>query len=163
MIAFVWAEELNGYIGNHGDLPWHLPADMARFKRVTIGHTVVMGKTTFNSMHRPLPKRRNVVLSTSMPVQDGIEVVRSVAELQQLIDNTNDDIYIIGGAKVFESTQAIVNCLIRTVIEKSYKGDTKMPPIDYRNWRLVKSDHFEADEKNEAAYRFETWCKLDVE
>lgn len=159
MIAFIWAEDLDGNIGNQGTLPWHLPADMARFKQTTMGHTVVMGKTTFLSMRRPLPKRRNIVLSTSLAPQEGIEVVRSVTELKQLLQQTTDDVFIIGGAKVFAATYSLTDCLVRTVIETTFVGDTKIPPIDYANWRLTDSTDYSADDKNTVPYRFETWCR----
>ncbi|KRM11543.1 dihydrofolate reductase [Paucilactobacillus suebicus] len=163
MIGFIWAEDLDGNIGSNGQLPWHLPADMARFKKLTTGHTIVMGKATYESMKRPLPKRRNIVLSSSLEERDGIEIVRNISELSKLLAGIDDDIYIIGGAGVFNSTVSMADHLFRTVIESRYNGDTKIPPIDYSNWRLIEQFDHAADEKNESGYRFETWQKLNVE
>lgn len=163
MIGFVWAEDEDGWIGRDGDLPWHLPADMARFKQLTTGHTVVMGKSTFESMKRSLPNRRNIVVSTSLAPQTGIEIVKDITKLGDILAKIDDDVYIIGGAKLFAATVGLADRLFRTVIEHHFDGDTKMPPIDYTKWQSVERLNFEQDEKNHFAYRFETWVRSNKE
>lgn len=157
MIGFIWAEDLDQNIGNKGDLPWHLPADLKRFKTLTSNHTIVMGRNTYESIGRPLPNRRSVVLSSSMPDQNGIELVRSTAELGKLLQSINDDVFIIGGSIVFSETLQFVDRLYRTVVQDHFEGDTRMVPIDYREWQLIDADEFQKDEKNSYDYVFETF------
>jgi len=103
MIALIWAEDTNGLIGEQGQLPWHLPADMHRFKTLTTGHDVVMGRKTFAGFKRPLPRRTNWVLSRqvlSLPV--GVRQLSDLKELRALNSQHPDDlIFVIGGAVVF--------------------------------------------------------------
>ncbi|WP_054726614.1 dihydrofolate reductase [Paucilactobacillus hokkaidonensis] len=147
MISFIWAEDLDGTIGKDGRLPWHLPADMRRFKELTTNHTVVMGKRTYESLNRPLPRRRNIVLSNTLTPVENVEIMRNADELENFLKNTNDDVYIIGGAIVFATTINWVDHLFRTVIADHFNGDTNMIPINYDNWKLQERNEFSADEK----------------
>ncbi|KIS03008.1 dihydrofolate reductase [Paucilactobacillus wasatchensis] len=157
MISFIWAEDLDGTIGKNGQLPWHLPADMRRFKEFTTNHTIVMGKRTYESLKRPLPQRRNIVLSNALEPIDGVEIVRDAAELETVLKSLTDDVYIIGGAIVFSTTFGWVNQLIKTVVSGHFAGDTKMIPIDYDKWQLTDRTEYSADETNKYDYAFETW------
>lgn len=157
MISFIWAEDLDGTIGKDGRLPWHLPADMRRFKQLTTNHTIVMGKRTYESLNGPLPHRRNIVLSNTLATADGFEIVRSAKDLEVLLKSATDDVYIIGGAVVFATTLDLVDHLLRTVVDDHFMGDTTMIPIDYADWQLIEQTKFSADDKNKYAYRFETW------
>lgn len=157
MISFIWAEDLDGTIGKNGQLPWHLPADMRRFKQLTTNHTIVMGKRTYESLNGPLPHRRNIVLSNTIETADGFEIVHNADDLETLLKSSTDDIYIIGGAVVFATTLDLVDHLFRTVISEHFLGDTTMIPIDYNDWKLVEQIEYEPDDKNKYAYVFETW------
>ncbi|MFZ2353795.1 dihydrofolate reductase [Paucilactobacillus nenjiangensis] len=160
MISFIWAEDLDGYIGKNNTMPWHLPSDLKHFKALTVEKTIVMGTNTYLSLGKPLPNRRNIVVSHSLEKQAGIEIVRSIEELADKLEDVDGEIVIIGGAKIFAETLPLVNRLYRTVIKDHFNGDTKIIAIDYNQWRLIQSESFEPDEKNKYSYDFETWEKL---
>lgn len=160
MISFIWAEDLDGYIGKNNTMPWHLPADLKHFKALTVEKTIVMGTNTYLSLGKPLPNRRNIVVSHSLEKQADIEIVRSIEELADKLEDVDGEIVIIGGAKIFAETLPLVNRLYRTVIKDHFNGDTKIIAIDYNQWRLIQSESFEPDEKNKYSYDFETWEKL---
>lgn len=160
MISFIWAEDLDGSIGKDNTMPWYLPADLKHFKQLTIGKTIVMGKNTYLSLGKPLPNRRNIVVSRSLSPVDGVEIVRSIDELEKKLNTIDGEIVIIGGAKIFAETYPIVDRLYRTVIKDHFDGDTKIIAIDYNQWRLFERQNFEPDEKNHYSYTFETWDRI---
>lgn len=162
-MIFIWAEDQNHAIGLNGELPWHLPADLAFFKKNTIGKTLVSGRRTFASYKKPLPHRKHIVLTTSAQATypDDITIVRSAEEVvayeQQHPDET---IVISGGAQVFETLMPFVDVLLRTRVHAVFNADTYMPLIDYNKFELVSSETREADEKNQYALTFERWERL---
>lgn len=158
-ISFVWAEDEAGWIGKNGQLPWHLPVDLKHFKDVTMNHPVVMGANTYRSIGRPLPHRDNIVISHH-PVDDkGVINISSIDELMDFINQhyQNEEICIIGGARIFQQTLGIVNVLHRTVVEGDHLGDVKMIPIDYANWRCVNKNEVPASETSFPNCCFEDW------
>jgi dihydrofolate reductase len=100
-IAIV-AHDKNQLIGNHGKLPWHIPEDFQHFKSSTLGHPIVMGGNTYTSIGRPLPKRRNIVLSRSIEAHDEVEVYPSIESCMQALQDISDSVFIIGGAQVYQ-------------------------------------------------------------
>lgn len=138
-ISFVWAEDLDGWIGKNNALPWHVPADMHHFKRVTMGHPVIMGRRAYESIGRPLPHRENIVLTRQNLVIPGVTVVHDLPALKELLDQlpTGENACVIGGARVFAALLPLATVLEKTVINGHYDGDTKMPPVDYSQWHLV--------------------------
>ena len=120
----------NRVIGRDGQLPWHLPEDLKFFKKVTSGHPIVMGRTTFDSIGRPLPKRRNIVLSSRMEERDGVEVVRSIEDLDSLLGDEAGEIFVIGGTKVYQTLLPRCSVLYITFIEKEYEGDAWFPEFE---------------------------------
>lgn len=111
----------NRVIGRDGDLPWRLPEDLKWFKRLTMGNAIVMGRTTYESIGRPLPGRRNVVLSRSGFEAEGVEVCASVGELKALAFET--DVYVIGGAKVYEALLETCEEVLLSYVFEPYEGD----------------------------------------
>jgi len=160
MIAMVVAMARGNVIGARNDLPWYLPADLRRFKKITSGHTVVMGRTTFESiltrLGKPLPNRRNVVLTRDHSLMmDGVGVIHDVASIPRL----DDDVYIIGGAQVFAATMAMAMAdrLYVTEVHADIMGDTYFPMIRPEEWyETAREKHF-ADEKNLYDYDFVTY------
>ena len=120
----------NRVIGRDGQLPWHLPEDLKFFKKVTSGHPIIMGRTTYDSIGRPLPKRRNIVLSTQMEEREGIEIVRSVPDLETLLGAQAGEVFVIGGSKVYEELLPRCSALYLTFVSAEYEGDAVFPPFE---------------------------------
>lgn len=158
MIALIWAEDQNGLIGKQGQLPWHLPADMHRFKSLTTGHHVVMGRKTFMGFKHPLPHRTNWVLSqqSDLALPAGVQQLTDLAALKDLAAKNPDElIFVIGGAVVFQAVLPIADYLYRTRINARFDGDTWMPAIDYSQWQLVTKQVGTVDDKNRYPYEFD--------
>jgi dihydrofolate reductase len=138
-LALIWAQAANGVIGADGGMPWHVPEDMAHFKELTMGSTVIMGRRTWDSFparFRPLPGRRNVVLTRDPQwSDDGAEVVHSIDEALALAP-ARATTWVIGGAQLFSATLPRADRLEVTEIRTSPKGDTFAPPIEAALWQL---------------------------
>lgn len=155
MIAMVVAMAEHNVIGQENGLPWYLPADLKHFKALTTGHTVVMGRTTFESivarLHKPLPDRRNVVISRDRAYgYEGVEVVNDVSVALTLAD----DVFIIGGAQIYAATIEQADRLYVTEVHAVVPGDTYFPAIDPLLWQEVSREPHKADEKNKYDYDF---------
>lgn len=159
-INYVWAEDLDGNIGKNGTLPWHVKADMQHFKQVTMNHPVIMGRTTYDSIGRPLPHRENIVLSHRPIADQQVTTLTSLRALQDwLAASQAPEIDVIGGAQLFAALLPQATTFYKTVINGHYDGDTKMPPINYDQWHLV--DRQTVSEDGQPVCWFETW-RLNV-
>ena len=158
-ISMIAAMAHDRVIGKDNQMPWHMPADLAHFKRVTLGKPVLMGRKTFESIGRPLPGRRNLVISRNPDYQaDGIEVVGSVeGALALLADNEVAEVMVIGGGHLYAELLPKADCLYLTRIELEVEGDTRFPAFADEQWQCVEREVHQADEKNPHPYRFETW------
>lgn len=151
MIKLIVAISKNRVIGDSNKLIWNLPADLKRFKEVTTGHPIVMGRKTFQSIGRPLPNRRNIIITRDETYEaEGCEVVNSIEEALLL---TNNDCFIIGGGEIYKQTLPISNQIYMTVIDSEFEGDTYFPEID-RSWYISKKEDFLSDDKNAYNYTF---------
>nr|WP_305120721.1 type 3 dihydrofolate reductase [Aeromonas sp. JL9] len=148
-------------IGKNNLMPWHMPADLAHFKRVTLGKPVLMGRKTFESIGRPLPGRRNLVISRNPDYQaEGIEVVGSVeAALALLAGSSVEELMVIGGGHLYAEMLPSADCLYLTRIDLVVEGDTRFPAFDDGQWQRVDCESHPADEKNPHPYSFETWLR----
>jgi dihydrofolate reductase len=157
MISFVVAMDQERVIGKENQLPWHLPADLAYFKRVTTGHTIVMGRKTYESIGRPLPKRRNVVLTRDRQYEaEGCEVVHSIEEVLNIVKQ-DEECFVIGGTEVFMLFWDHVDRLYVTYIDETFEGDTFFPEIDENEWEVVSVEEGIVDEKNRYRHEFRTY------
>jgi len=129
LIAIV-AMSSNRVIGRNGTLPWHFPEDLKFFKRTTLGHPILMGRTTFESIGRPLPGRQNIVLSRTLAPREGVTVIRSLEELPQACPEA-DTVFVIGGAQVYSELLPKCDGLYLTWIEQPYEGDTFLPAFEH--------------------------------
>ena len=156
-ISLIVAMAKNRVIGNNNEMPWHLPADFAYFKKITIGHPVIMGRKTFESIGRPLPGRRNIVVSRN-PVfrADGAEVAASLQQAINACDNQTEykEIFVIGGATLYAEALARVDRIYLTEVDAASDGDTLFPALDKNQWREIARERREADEKNVHAMEF---------
>lgn len=158
-ISMIAAMAHDRVIGKDNQMPWHQPADLAHFKRVTLGKPVLMGRKTFESIGRPLPGRRNLVISRNPDYQaEGIEVVGSVeAALALLAGSSVEELMVIGGGHLYAEMLPSADCLYLTRIDLAVEGDTRFPAFDDGQWQRVDCESHSADEKNPHPYSFETW------
>lgn len=161
MITLIAAVADDGTIGKGGNLPWRLPADLARFKERTLGHTLIMGRKTWASIGRPLPKRRTVVLTRSeFPLPAGVERARDLDEALRLAGD-DEEVFIAGGEAVYRAALPIAKRLdltrVHTVVEG---GDARFPPFDEDAFRCLERTHFPADDNNPHARTVEVWERL---
>ncbi|OCQ42414.1 diacylglycerol kinase [Aeromonas veronii] len=158
-ISMIAAMAHDRVIGKDNQMPWHLPADLAHFKRVTLGKPVLMGRKTFESIGRPLPGRRNLVISRNPDYQvEGIEVVGSVeAALALLAGSSVEELMVIGGGHLYAEMLPSADCLYLTQIDLAVEGDTRFPAFDDGQWQRIECESHPADEKNPHPYSFETW------
>jgi dihydrofolate reductase len=155
MISLIVAMDNHRVIGKDNKLPWHLPADLAYFKNVTMGHAIVMGRKTFESIGRPLPGRENIIVTRNRSFQpEGCTVIHSIEDIKQIAAERNDEVFVIGGAELFAVTLPLADRLYITKIEASFPGDTFFPTFNEEDWQLISSEKGTKDEKNPYDYFF---------
>jgi dihydrofolate reductase len=154
-VSLIVAVSRNGVIGRENALPWRLPADLARFKALTLGKAVVMGRKTFESIGRPLPGRRNIVLSRSRADLAGVDVVTEFDAALAATDPAQE-LMVIGGAAVYRAALPFATRLYITVVEEQIEGDTLFPALDERAWLEIERLEHPADERNPYAMTFRT-------
>lgn len=158
MIKIIVAISKNRVIGDSNKLIWHLPADLKRFKEVTGGHPIVMGRKTYESIGRPLPNRRNIIITRDENYEvDGCEVVNSIEEALLL---TNSDCFIIGGGEIYKQTLHIATQIYLTQVDEDFDGDTTFPELP-PSWYVSNKEDFESDEKNPYKYSFILYEKFE--
>jgi dihydrofolate reductase len=157
-ISYIVAMDIQQAIGLGNDLPWRLPADLAYFKKTTMDHTILMGRKTYESIGKPLPNRINVILTQNKDYQaEGCLVIHSVEEAVEQFKN--EEIFVIGGAEVFQLFMPAVDRLYITLIEHEFEADTYFPEFDIDDWILVSSVDGIKDAKNPYDYSFLIYTK----
>lgn len=153
-ISIIVAVGSGGVIGRGGQLPWRLPADLKRFKDITTGHPVVMGRKTYESIGTPLPGRTNIVVTRQKKYQaPGCVVVSSFNEAIQGA-GTHDELFVVGGAEIYKEALPRAHRIFMTEIGASFSGDAYFPEIHSDEWRVVESREGVSDEKNPYSHRF---------
>ena len=154
LVSIIAAMDRNRLIGSNNQLPWHLPADLAHFKQVTMGKPIIMGRKTYESIGRPLPGRTNIVLTRSADFR--AEGVLTAHTFEQALDyvSEEDEVMIIGGSTIYELALPRVDRLYITYVESACEGDAWFPEFDIERWRVIASERHRADEKNSSDYRF---------
>ena len=151
-VSLVVAAAKNNVIGRDGELPWHLPDDLRHFKRLTTGKPVIMGRRTFESIGRPLPDRRNIVMTRNPDyAAAGCDVVTSVSDALDLAGH-GTEVMVIGGGQVYRDFLPRADRIYMTRVQAEIEGDTHFPEIDTSDWQLVSSEHHAADEKHAWAF-----------
>lgn len=163
MINLVVAYAQNRVIGKNNDLPWYLPADLKRFRQLTTGQTVIMGRKTYESilkrLGKPLPKRQNIVLSRSQQSYDGSVV--AVGSLGEAIAAAKgDELFIIGGESLFRESLDMADRIYATEIQADVDGDVYFPRVDASQWRVSTSEPHLADDRNPYAYSYVTYERV---
>jgi dihydrofolate reductase len=144
-IVIIAAVSRNGIIGKDGTIPWKLSGDMKRFREATTGKTVIMGRKTFESIGKPLPNRKNIVLSSTLKPIDGITICRSLREALAMAEN---EAFICGGFALYAAAMPLATKMVLTVVETKVTGDTRFPSIPNR-FEEISRTQFPSDEKNE--------------
>ncbi|MGG1554106.1 dihydrofolate reductase [Paenibacillus ferrarius] len=152
-ISFIFAMDRNRAIGVNNKLPWHLPADLKFFKAVTMGHPILMGRKTYESIGKPLPGRRNVILTQNAAyAAEGCDVMHSVEEVVEAF--RDQELFVIGGEEIFRLFSGSVSKMYITFIEHEFEADTFMSELDLSGWTIVSSEQGVRDEKNPYDYAF---------
>ena len=163
-LSHLVAADENNIIGGNNTLPWHLPNDLKYFKNRTWGMPVIMGRKTYESVDKPLPGRRNIVITSNNEWQR--EDVFTAANLQSAIEIAGEtdakEIFIIGGGEIFKQSIDLINRIYLTRVHANVQGDIYYPQFNKSQWRLDSAKRFEADEKHQYAYTFEVWEKNET-
>ena len=161
-VSIIAAVAANGVIGRDNHLPWRLSADLKRFRELTMGHTIVMGRKTWDSIGRALPGRRSIVITRKSDWRPDAEGVLVAHSLDEAIDLARDDteLFIIGGAEIYQQALRRADRLYLTRILAEVAGDVRFPDIDEVEWTLRGREAYEPDDKNEHAYRFEVYDRV---
>ncbi len=153
-LLMIVAASRNGVIGRNGQLPWRLSSDLQRFRRLTWGHHLIMGRKTFESINRLLPGRTTIVITRQADWQvHGVRIAHSVDQVLELVAH-DEQPFVVGGADVYRTFLPWTGRLYLTRVEADVEGDTLMPDVDWRQWVVEQSAHFRADQRNEYDYSF---------
>ncbi len=153
-ISLIVAMASNRAIGLNGQMPWHLSADLKRFKQITMGSPIIMGRKTFEAVGKPLPGRQNIIISRNTDYQQpGCLVFGDIdSALQHCSDS--QEVFVIGGATLYQALLPRADYLYLTEIDKDFTGDTFFPEIDARHWRVIENEHIDNDRSVDFSYRF---------
>lgn len=162
-LTIIVAAAENGVIGHQGDLPWHLSADLRRFKQTTMGHAILMGRKTWESIGRPLPGRISIVLTRQSNYDPGhadVLVAKNLDDalaLARNLEDSRDEAFVIGGARIYEMSLPRAERLLMTRVHAELDGDVWLPEIDWEAWQLVDKQSHEADDQNDHPHTYQTW------
>lgn len=160
MIITIAAVAQNNALGKNNNLLWHLPDDFKRFKSLTTGHYIIMGRKTFESFPKPLPNRTHIIITRQKkyPVSDNCFAAESLNKAIEMCPK-NQDIYIIGGGEIYAQSMDIADKLEITKVHQSFDADTFFPEIDNTKWELVEEVFHPEDEKHQFGFSFLTYLK----
>ncbi len=156
LVSIVVAVSANNVIGVDGDLPWHLSEDLKRFKQITMGKPMIMGRLTYESIGRALPGRRSIILTRQEDFfAEGCEIAASLRQAIELAGDA-DDVMVIGGGKVYAQMLPMTNRIYLTRVHADIEGDTFFPQLDNSDWQLANAEECPADEGRPVGFTFET-------
>lgn len=161
MIKILVAFDENRVIGKNNALIWHLPADLQRFKALTTGHVIIMGRKTYESIGKPLPNRTTIVITRQSDYKPaGIIVSNSLEEaILKAKSISREDVYIVGGAEIYQLSLALADQILVTQLHDIFDGDAFFPEISMDTWEIVERERGVTDEKNKFQYSFLTYQK----
>ena len=162
MLSIVVAKAKNNIIGKDNKLLWHLPDDLRRFKSITEGHTIIMGRKTFESLGKVLPNRKHIVFSNNPDFKvndENVEVVHSLLQIQEYIES-EEEAFVIGGAMMYNFLMPYVSKMYVTEIEKEFEGDTFFPRIDDKKWKEISREKGPEDGENNFEYNYVVYKKI---
>lgn len=161
-LAIIVAMAENGVIGSQGHLPWRLPADLQRFKRLTTGHALIMGRKTFESVGRPLPERRNIVMTRQADFRaPGVQVAHSLDEALAAAQGDPEP-FVAGGGEIYQLALPRADRLYLTLVHTRARGDVCFPQTDFGEWHLVEETRHEAGKGRDCAFSFRTYRRASA-
>lgn len=157
MISIIVAVASNGIIGGGNSMLWHISEDLRRFKRITSGHPVIMGRKTFEAIGRPLPQRRNIVITRQKDyAHEGITVVGSLEEAIDMFA-PEEEVFVTGGGQIYAQALPLAEKLYLTTVMRDYEGDTKFPEWDRNEWREVSREYHDRGENYPYPFEYTDW------
>lgn len=162
MISIIVAIAKNNVIGGDNTLLWHISEDLKRFKKITTGSTLIMGRKTFQSLPGILPNRKHIVITRDKDFtvdSDMVVVVNSIEDILSKYSNTKEEVFIIGGGEIYTQFLPHADKLYLTLLNKEFIGDTKFPEIDYSQWKLVNDISGNLDEKSNITFDFKDFVR----
>jgi dihydrofolate reductase len=160
MIILIAAAGENNELGKNNDLLWHLPDDFKRFKAITSGHYIIMGRKTFESFPKPLPNRTHIIVTRNKNyiVPENCFTASSIDHAINICPK-NETLYIIGGGEIYNQSIEMADCIELTRVHRTFDADTFFPEIDLNKWTLEQSEFHDTNEKHLYAFTFETYIK----
>jgi dihydrofolate reductase len=161
-LELIVAVAANGVIGRGGTLPWHLPDDLKHFKALTMGHPILMGRRTYESIGKPLPGRRSIVMSKtiSAPPAPGVNLAHSLDDALRFAASTPGPAFVIGGAALYAAALSRCARLHLTDLDVPVEGDTFFPAFDRSQWQLRAESRHEADDRHATGFWFRTYERI---
>lgn len=162
MLSIIVAKAKNNIIGKNNELVWHLPEDLKHFKELTTGHTIIMGRKTYESLGKPLPNRKHIIFSQNPDFrvhEENVQVVHSLLEIQDLIEG-KEEAFVIGGAMIYNFLMPYVKKMYVTEIKQEFDGDAFFPIIDSEEWKETSRTTGIKNEENNLDYDFVTYEKI---
>ncbi len=163
MLSIIVAKAKNNIIGKDNQLIWYLPEDLKRFKRLTTGHTIIMGRRTFESLGRVLPNRHHVILCNDAQMQvddENVEILEDISLLDKYIKDEEEH-FVIGGATMYRLLMPHCTKMYITEINKEFDGDVSFPEINLDEWKIISKEKGLKDEKNPFDYEYVTYERID--
>ncbi len=162
-ISLIVARAQNGVIGSENKMPWHLPDDLRFFKKHTSGKPIIMGRNTWQSIGRPLPKRTNIVVSRNQAFRpEGGMVVRNMEDAFSLAGSQQtDEVFVIGGGQIYQLALPVANRLYLTEVKTTLQGDTFFPDIDLQQWQEIFREPHPADEQHAFPFEWVIYDRID--
>ena len=159
MLSIIVAKAKNNVIGKDNSLIWHLPEDLKRFKQITTGHTIIMGRKTFESLGRVLPNRHHVILCNDMEMSidnENVEILDDISKLEKYIKSDEEN-FVIGGATMYKLLMPYCKKMYITEIDKEFEGDVFFPEIDKAEWKVTNTEKGPEDGVNNFEYSYVTY------
>jgi dihydrofolate reductase len=161
MVTIIAAIAENNALGKDNQLIWYLPADLKRFKKTTLNHVVIMGRKTFESMGKSLPKRTNIIITRDKNYKaEGCIVVNSLIEALKIAKKEDENPFILGGAEIYKQVMPFTDRLDVTLVHHKFEADVFFPEIDRTIWKETSREDFKADDKNKYDYSFVTFERI---
>ena len=162
MLSIIVAKAKNNIIGKDNALIWHLPEDLKRFKRLTTGHTIIMGRRTFESLGRILPNRHHIILCNDAEMNidsENVEILEDISMLDKYVKDTEEH-FVIGGATMYKLLMPMCSKMYITEIDKEFDGDVSFPEINLNEWKVTRRENGPEDGENSFDYEYVTYEKI---